>query len=123
MRVADGKARFSFFLAGGLLTILAPLTIAIFGFSGLTFVISTILMVTGGAFAGEAIMKLWTQLQFPTLLRTTARHDPRGRTAIGRGVCRDHPSTGRNQPSVALRNPGRCLHTRSWDRGGRLPDA
>lgn len=73
MAVVDKRYRFAYFRVGAVLTVAAMLIPAIFGFTVLTYVLSIGLMSVGAAFAGEAIMKVWTQEQFPTLLRTTAQ--------------------------------------------------
>jgi inositol transporter-like SP family MFS transporter len=46
---------------------------AIFGFSTFTIILSGLLGGIGLGFSFEAIMKVWTQESFPTLLRTTAQ--------------------------------------------------
>jgi len=73
MRVVDKSHRFAYFRVGAVLTVVAMLIPAVIGFSMLTYILSAGLMSFGAAFAGEAIMKVWTQEQFPTLLRTTAQ--------------------------------------------------
>ena len=44
-----------------------------FGVSVTTLLLWQILAAIGGAFAFEAILKVWTQESFPTLLRSTAQ--------------------------------------------------
>jgi inositol transporter-like SP family MFS transporter len=45
----------------------------LFGVSIATLLLWQILAAIGGAFAFEAILKVWTQESFPTLLRSTAQ--------------------------------------------------
>ena len=73
MRIADTPRRFTYFTAGAVLWIVGLLIPVIFGYSFVTSFISGIVVVGGSIFAFEAIMKIWTQEQFPTLLRTTAQ--------------------------------------------------
>lgn len=73
MRFADKPVRFPLFIAGAIVTILGSLVPIVFGFSVATYIASLAMMAAGASFAGEAIMKIWTQEQFPTLLRTTAQ--------------------------------------------------
>ena len=53
--------------------LLGYLVPAVFGFSTATMILMMLLGLVGSAFAFEAIMKLWAQESFPTLLRTTAQ--------------------------------------------------
>jgi len=73
MRIADSPRRFTYFTAGAVLWIVGLLIPVVFGYSFLTSFISGIVVLGGSVFAFEAIMKIWTQEQFPTLLRTTAQ--------------------------------------------------
>jgi len=73
MRIADSPRRFTYFKAGAVLWIVGLLIPVVFGYSFLTSFISGIVVLGGSVFAFEAIMKIWTQEQFPTLLRTTAQ--------------------------------------------------
>lgn len=73
MRVADTPRRFAYFTFGGVCGVLAPLTLAVLGVSIPSYVASAILGAVAIAFAFEAIMKVWTQETFPTLLRSTAQ--------------------------------------------------
>ncbi|WP_353815691.1 hypothetical protein [Agromyces sp. SYSU T00266] len=50
-----------------------PVVIAIFGMNLATFLVSVVISSVGLMFAFEGIMKVWTQEQFPTLLRATAQ--------------------------------------------------
>lgn len=73
MKIVDKPRRFAYFTVGAILTVVGLLVPVIFGFSIATYLVAVILMIGGGSFAGEAIMKVWTQEQFPTMLRTTAQ--------------------------------------------------
>ena len=73
MRVADTPRRFGYFTFGGICGVLAPLTLAVLGVSIPSFTLSAVLGAIAIAFAFEAIMKVWTQESFPTLLRSTAQ--------------------------------------------------
>lgn len=73
MRVVGRPHRFTYFRVGAVMSVAAMLVPAILGFSVATYIASIGLMSVGAAFAGESIMKVWTQEQFPTLLRTTAQ--------------------------------------------------
>lgn len=73
MAIADGRLRFAYFCVGAVLVVVGNLVPVIFGFSIASYVGSRVLAMGGAAFAGEAIMKLWTQESFPPLLRATAQ--------------------------------------------------
>ena len=73
MRISDTPKRFTFFQVGAVAIVLMFLVPAIFGFTILTVIISGLLGGIGLGFSFEAIMKLWTQESFPTLIRTTAQ--------------------------------------------------
>lgn len=73
MRISDTPRRFVYFQIGAVAVVLMFLVPAIFGFSTFTVIVSHLLGGIGLGFAFEAIMKLWTQESFPTLLRTTAQ--------------------------------------------------
>lgn len=73
MRISDTPKRFIYFQMGAAAILLMYIIPVIFGFSTHTVIISGILGSFGLGFAFEAIMKLWTQESFPTLLRTTAQ--------------------------------------------------
>ena len=73
MRISDTPKRFFYFKLGAGAMILMYLIPALFGFTTLTLIISGLLGGIGLGFAFEAIMKLWTQESFSTLLRTTAQ--------------------------------------------------
>lgn len=73
MKIVDKPRRFLYFTVGAVLTVIGLLVPVVFGFSVATYLMAVILMIGGGTFAGEAIMKVWAQEQFPTLLRTTAQ--------------------------------------------------
>jgi MFS transporter, SP family, inositol transporter len=73
MRVSGTPRRFFYFEIGAVAIILMCLVLAVFGPSILTAIISGLLGGIGLGFSFEAIMKVWTQESFPTLLRTTAQ--------------------------------------------------
>ena len=73
MQIADTPKRFTYFQIGAVAVVLMFLVPAVFGFSTLTLIVSGLLGGIGLGFAFEAIMKLWTQESFPTLIRTTAQ--------------------------------------------------
>ena len=73
MRISDTPRRFMYFQIGAVAIVLMFLVPAIIGFSTFTIIVSGMLGGIGLGFAFEAIMKLWTQESFPTLLRTTAQ--------------------------------------------------
>jgi inositol transporter-like SP family MFS transporter len=73
MKIADTPRRFTYFTVGAVLWIIALLIPAVFGFTLITYVASSVLGVAGAVFSFEGIMKVWTQEQFPTLFRTTAQ--------------------------------------------------
>jgi inositol transporter-like SP family MFS transporter len=73
MRISDTPKRFTYFQIGAVAIVLMFLVPAVFGFTILTVIISGLLGGVGLGFSFEAIMKVWTQESFPTLLRTTAQ--------------------------------------------------
>lgn len=73
MKAADGKNRFRYFTLGAIAFTAAQLIPILFGFSTVTYLASTVVTSFAAAFAGEAIMKVWTQRSFPSLVRTTAQ--------------------------------------------------
>lgn len=73
MRISDTPKRFTYFQVGAIAILLMCLIPAIFGFSTLTLILNSVLGAFGLGFAFEAIMKLWTQESFSTLLRSTAQ--------------------------------------------------
>jgi inositol transporter-like SP family MFS transporter len=73
MRIADTPRRFTYFQIGAAAILVTYLVPSIFGFSTATMTVSMVMGGFGFGFAFEAIMKLWTQESFPTLLRTTAQ--------------------------------------------------
>lgn len=73
MRVADKPYRFRYFTVGAVCMVAAPLVYVFFGVSVPTFFVNAAFSTVGAAFAFEGIMKIWTQISFPTLLRTTAQ--------------------------------------------------
>lgn len=73
MRIADGPHRFGFFKLGAVLTVVGQLVPAVLGVNLTTYVVGATIGSIGTAFAGEALMKVWTQESFPLLLRATAQ--------------------------------------------------
>lgn len=73
MKIVDKPRRFTYFVVGAVMSVVGLLVPVVFGFSTPTYLVAVILLIGGGSFAGETIMKVWAQEQFPTLLRTTAQ--------------------------------------------------
>jgi len=73
IKFADSPRRFRLFTIAAVLQVVSPLVTAIFGVSYATAIIAGIIGIAGGSFAAEGMMKVWTQEQFPTLLRTSAQ--------------------------------------------------
>ena len=73
LRVVDTKFRMPAFYVGAACYLLSTLVPALLGVSVSTLLVWQCLGAIGGAFAFEAILKVWTQESFPTLLRSTAQ--------------------------------------------------
>lgn len=73
MKVVDGPNRMKWFVFGALCSVIGSSIPAILGPTTLTLSVMLILWAIGTVFASEAMMKLWTQESFPTLLRSTAQ--------------------------------------------------
>lgn len=73
MRIVDKPHRFSYFRVGAVLFLASLLVPVVFGYTLGTYLVMQTMLSVGVAFAGEGIMKVWTQEQFPTLLRTSAQ--------------------------------------------------
>ncbi len=73
IRIVDTRLRMPIFYVGAVAYIASLLVPALLGVSVPTLLAWQILGIIGGAFAFEAIMKVWTQESFPTLLRATAQ--------------------------------------------------
>ncbi|MFF2347661.1 MFS transporter [Pseudarthrobacter sp. NPDC058119] len=73
MKIADSPKRFNYFVIGAVCWVIAQLVYAVFGISLITAVVSSLFGLIGTTFAFEPIMKVWTQEQFPALLRSTAQ--------------------------------------------------
>ncbi len=73
MRIVDTKWRFLAFTIGAAMVLGSYLWLVIFEFTFTNYLISAVFGVIGASFAGETIMKVWTQEQFPTELRATAQ--------------------------------------------------
>lgn len=72
-RFVDNKWRMPIFYFGAVCYVLSALIPAVLGVSVTTLLIWQTLAAIGGAFAFEAIMKVWTQESFATLIRSTAQ--------------------------------------------------
>ncbi|MFT4042202.1 MAG: MFS transporter [Gordonia sp. (in: high G+C Gram-positive bacteria)] len=73
MRVVDTRYRMVFFAVGAAMLAVSYLVPALIGFNITTWLIYQVLNNVGGSFCFEAIMKVWTQESFPTLLRGSAQ--------------------------------------------------
>lgn len=73
MKVADGRRLFAYFRVGAVCGCSAPLLLAVAGVTIPTYAAALVLLAAGNVFAFEAVMKIWTQRSFPTLLRSTAQ--------------------------------------------------
>ncbi|PPG03048.1 MFS transporter [Pseudoclavibacter sp. RFBI5] len=73
MRVVGTRWRMSWFVGGAICTITAMCVPLVFGVTESTLNIMMFLWLIGTVFAGEGIMKIWTQESFPTLLRSSAQ--------------------------------------------------
>ncbi|WP_458115933.1 MFS transporter [Arthrobacter sp. D2-10] len=73
MKIADSAKRFTYFKIGAVCWVVSQLVYVFFGISVTTAIAAGLIGLVGSTFASEGIMKVWTQEQFPTLLRTTAQ--------------------------------------------------
>jgi inositol transporter-like SP family MFS transporter len=73
MNIVDTPKRFKYFQIGAVTLLMNYFIPAIFGISTITIIVGGLFGFFGLAFAFEAIMKVWAQESFPTLLRTTAQ--------------------------------------------------
>lgn len=73
MRIADGRHRMAWFVFGAVCGLVGFATPALFGVVVPTLLVQVFLMQVFGAFAFEPILKVWSQENFPTLIRTTAQ--------------------------------------------------
>jgi MFS transporter, SP family, inositol transporter len=73
LRIVDTKLRMPAFFFGAACYVLSTLIPTLVGVTVPTLLIWQCLGAIGGAFAFEAILKVWTQESFPTLLRSTAQ--------------------------------------------------
>lgn len=73
MRVVDTRHRMLIFYVGSVAYVLCTLIPTVAGVTVATLIIWQILLMVGNSFAFEAILKVWTQESFPTLLRSTAQ--------------------------------------------------
>ncbi|MBV9922136.1 MAG: MFS transporter [Pseudonocardia sp.] len=73
LRLVDTRLRMPVFYVGAACYVLSALIPTLVGVTVPTLMMWQILAAIGGAFAFEAILKVWTQESFPTLLRSTAQ--------------------------------------------------
>jgi inositol transporter-like SP family MFS transporter len=73
LRIIDTKLRLPIFYLGAACYLLSTLIPTVLGVSVTTLLLWQVLAAIGGAFAFEAILKVWTQESFPTLLRSSAQ--------------------------------------------------
>ena len=73
MRVVDTPWRMRAYGVGAVLLAGSYLIPVLFGFTVVPWVAQSFFNAIGGAFAFEAIMKVWSQESFPTLLRSTVQ--------------------------------------------------
>lgn len=73
MRFVDTPHRMRLYVVGAVAMVATAWIPAGFGFSLGTMAVSLALSAVSGSFAFEAIMKVWTQESFPTMLRATAQ--------------------------------------------------
>ncbi|MGP9536380.1 MFS transporter [Brachybacterium sp. AOP43-C2-M15] len=73
MRVVDTPLRMTFYAIGAVLLAGSYLIPVALGFSTIPWIALSFFNAIGGAFAFEAIMKVWSQESFPTLLRSTVQ--------------------------------------------------
>ncbi|RKR75973.1 MFS transporter [Frondihabitans australicus] len=72
-RIADTRLRMPFFIGGAIFYVIAFGAPLVMGFSFATLIVMQFANAIGGAFAFEAIMKIWSQESFPTLLRSSVQ--------------------------------------------------
>ena len=73
MRLVDTKWRMPMFYVGAGAYVLSTIIPTVLGVSVTTLLIWQLLSAIGGALAFEAMLKVWAQESFPTLLRSTAQ--------------------------------------------------
>lgn len=73
MKVVDGRNRLRWYLFGAACFVVAMAIVVIFGVTVWSLATSAIFSAIGGALAFEAMLKIWCQEGFPTLLRATAQ--------------------------------------------------
>ena len=73
MRLADGRFRMLAYVIGAVSTVLAYTIPVIFGFSFASLAATITFGTIGGGLAFEAIMRVWSQENFPTLVRSTVQ--------------------------------------------------
>ena len=103
LRIADSPRRHHWFVVGAIVQVVGCLLPIVVGFTPLTLCLLGLAMVAGGAFAGEAIYKVWSQEFFPTLLRSTAQGTTFG---VTRGITAGFAVL---TPSIAVHEPRALL--------------
>lgn len=73
MKIVDGRNRLRWYVFGATCFVLAMGIVAVFGVTVWSLAISAIFSAIGAALAFEAMLKIWCQEAFPTLLRATAQ--------------------------------------------------
>ncbi len=73
MKIVGTRLRMKFFTLGSICCVISMLTPLVFGPSAWTLNTMMFLWLVGTVFAGEGMMKVWTQESFPTLLRSSAQ--------------------------------------------------
>ena len=73
MRIVDTPSRMTWFLIGAAALAISYLMPVVLGFSLPVWIAMQVINGFGGAFAFEAIMKVWSQESFPTLMRSSAQ--------------------------------------------------
>lgn len=73
IRIARRGVVMSYFRFGAVCAVASPLILTVYGVSAGSYVVALVLGAVGNVFAFEAVMKIWTQQSFPTLLRATAQ--------------------------------------------------
>lgn len=73
MRIVDGRLRMPFYVFGAVCLVISYALPVLLGFSIPVWLVMQVLNGLGAAFAFEAIMKVWSQESFPTLLRSSVQ--------------------------------------------------
>lgn len=73
MRIVDGPRRMPYYVFGAICLVVSYFLPVLLGFSIPVWLVMQVLNGLGAAFAFEAIMKVWSQESFPTLLRSSVQ--------------------------------------------------